>query len=123
MFDLRFLCYHWRVEAQNIACTKIASKLLDPERTEGHTLASLVKRHFDVTMDKSSRKSDWLTWGLSPEQLLYAGNDVRYLPDLLNVLLCELDKKNRRDLVLRCFAHIPTRVQLDIDGFKDIYAY
>jgi ribonuclease D len=123
MFDLRFMCYHWDVAAENIACTKIASKLRSPEKTQGHSLAALVHQYFGVTLDKSSRKSDWLTWGLSPEQLNYAGNDVKFLPQLLDILLNELEKKNRRDLALRCFAHIPTQVQLEIQGFKDVYAY
>jgi len=123
MFDLRFLCYHWGVAAQNIACTKIAAKLLDPAKTEGHSLSSLVREYLGVTLDKSSRKSDWLTWGLSPEQWKYAGNDVKYLHDLLQTLLGELEKKDRRDLALRCFAHIPTQVQLEIQGFRDVYGY
>lgn len=123
MFDLRFLCYHWDITAENIACTKIASKLLDPEKTKGHTLTALVERYLGVTLDKGSRKSDWLTWGLSPDQLKYAGDDVKYLPDLLDILLKELEKKNRRNLAMRCFAHIPTQVQLEIQGFKDLYAY
>jgi len=123
MFDLRFLCYHWNLTARNIACTKIAAKLLDPAKREGHTLSSLVQNFLGVTLDKSSRKSDWLTWGLSPEQWQYAGNDVKYLPDLLDVLLSELDRKDRRELALRCFAHIPTQVQLEIQGFRDIYGY
>ncbi len=123
MFDLRFLCYHWGVNAQNVACTKIAAKLLDPEKTEGLTLSKLVHEYFGVTLDKGSRKSDWLTWGLSPQQWKYAGDDVKYLPDLLDSLLKELDKKNRRDLAMRCFAHIPTQVQLEIQGFRDVYGY
>ena len=112
MFDLRFLCYHWGVTAENIACTKIAAKLLDPEITQGHTLAALVRQHLGVILDKESRRSDWLTWGLSPGQLKYAGNDVVYLPDLLGVLLQELQRKDRLDLALRCFTHVPTQVQL-----------
>ncbi|HET9408007.1 MAG TPA: ribonuclease D [Candidatus Sulfotelmatobacter sp.] len=123
MFDLRFLSYHWSVKAQNIACTKIASKLLDPEKTQGHTLALLVEKYLGVTLDKGSRKSDWLTWGLSPDQLRYAGNDVKYLPDLLQALLRELERRNRLELARLCFAHIPTQVQLEIQGFRDIYAY
>ena len=123
MFDLRFLCYHWSVKAQNIACTKIASKLLDPEKTQGHTLAALVEKYLGVVLDKGSRTSDWLTWGLSPDQLRYAGNDVRYLPDLLRVLVAELERKDRLELARRCFAHIPTQVELEIQGFRDIYAY
>jgi ribonuclease D len=123
MFDLRFLCYHWGVTAENIACTKIASKLLDPEKAQGHTLTALVRQHLGVTLDKGSRRSDWLTWGLSPGQLKYAGNDVVYLPDLLEALLDELQKKNRLNLALRCFANVPTQVQLEIQGFRDVYAY
>jgi ribonuclease D len=42
MFDLRFLVYHWRAKPTNIACTKIASKLIDPEQTEGHSLECLL---------------------------------------------------------------------------------
>jgi ribonuclease D len=123
MFDLRFLCYHWNTSVQNIACTKIAAKLLDPEKVQGHTLSNLVREYLGVELDKSSRKSDWLTWGLSPEQWRYAGNDVRYLPDLLDRLLRELEKKDRYDLAKRCFAHIPTQVQLEIQGFRDLYGY
>lgn len=123
MFDLRFLCYHWGVDAENIACTKIASKLLDPERIQGHTLAALVQEHLGITLDKGSRKSDWLTWGLSTVQLKYAGDDVKYLPDLLDRLLRELERKDRLDLAMRCFAHIPTQVQLEIQGFRDVYGY
>ena len=31
MFDLRFLAYHWDVTPAHVACTKIASKLVDPQ--------------------------------------------------------------------------------------------
>jgi ribonuclease D len=123
MFDLRFLCYHWGIAPANVTCTKIASKLLDPDRTQEHTLAALVKRHLGITLDKRVRKSDWLTWGLSNDQLKYAGDDVIYLPDLLATLLEELRTRNLLDLATRCFAHIPTQVQLDIQGYKDTYGY
>jgi ribonuclease D len=123
MFDLRFLCYHWNVTAENIACTKIAAKLLDPEKSQGHTLSNLVREYLGIVLDKSSRKSDWLTWGLSPQQCKYAGDDVRYIPGLLDRLLKDLEKKNRHDLALRCFAHIPTQVELEIQGFRDLCGY
>jgi ribonuclease D len=123
MFDLRFLCYHWRLTAANIACTKIAAKLLDPSKTQGHTLAALLERYLGISVDKSKRKSDWLTWGLSDEQLKYAGNDVIYLSDLLAALNQELNAKQLTDLANRCFAHIPTQVRLDISGYKDVYGY
>jgi ribonuclease D len=123
MFDLRFLCYHWRVNAANIACTKIASKLIEPGRPEGHTLASLLMRYLGISLDKTKRKSDWLSWALSESQLVYAGNDVIHLPELLGVLKRELESRNLDDLAQRCFAHIPTQVQLDIGGYRDVYGY
>lgn len=123
MFDLRFMCYHWGATAANIACTKIASKLLDPSQTQGHTLAALLRRHLNIEIDKSKRKSDWLSWALSQDQLAYAGDDVIHLPGLLGVLMRELEARHLSDLAARCFAHIPTQVQLDIGGYRDLYGY
>jgi len=123
MFDLRFMCYHWGVSAANIACTKIASKLIDPSRTQGHTLSALLQQYLGVSIDKSQRKSDWLTWALSQDQLAYAGADVVHLPNLLAALTRELDERKLSSLAAECFAHIPTQVQLDIRGYKDIFGY
>jgi len=123
MFDLRFMSYHWGVAPANIACTKIAAKLIDPEKVEGHRLSSLVLKYLNVELDKSSQRSDWLRSGLSPEQIRYAGDDVKYLSELLSLLMEELRQMGRSELAQRCFDHIPTQVQLDIAGFKDIYGY
>jgi ribonuclease D len=123
MFDLRFMCYHWGVPAANIACTKIASKLLNPSQSHGHSLANLVQHYFGKTIDKSSRKSDWLTWALTQKQLAYAGDDVVYLFDLLEKLMAELESRKLTSLAERCFGHIPTQVELEIRGYKDIYSY
>jgi ribonuclease D len=123
MFDLRFMSYHWRAVPANIVCTKIASKLLDPSQTQGHTLAILLQRYLGIVLDKSKRKSDWLAWGLSQDQLAYAGEDVIHLPALFTVLMNELNARRLSDLAKRCFAHIPTQVQLDICGYSDVYGY
>jgi len=123
MFDLRFLAYHWTAKPANIVCTKIASKLIDPEQTEGHSLDCLLQHYLDITIDKAERQSDWLTWDLSESQLAYASSDVIYLPRLFESLTSELKKRARWDLALRCFNHIPTRVELDILGFRDVYNY
>jgi ribonuclease D len=123
MFDLRFLCYHWGITVENVACTKIASKILNPQRSEGHTLSALLERYLGVKLDKTKRKSDWLSWDLSDDQLVYAGNDVIHLPKLLDCLLQDLSSRNLVDLAKKCFAHIPTQVQLDIGGYKDVFGY
>jgi ribonuclease D len=123
MFDLRFLHYRWRLIPANTACTKIASKLLTPERPEGHSLASLTQQYLGVTLNKTWRTSDWLSSNLAPAQLEYAGNDVVYLSSLLQSLMSTLKGRGLDDLARRCFAHIPAQVQLDVRGYKDVFGY
>lgn len=123
VFDLRFMCFKWNVLPQNIACTKIASKMLDSSRTEGHSLKLLLSEYLNVQIDKRLQLSNWSTNNLSNEQINYASNDVLYLFDLLSVLEEELLKINLIELAYSCYAHIPTRVRLDILGYKDIFTY
>lgn len=123
MFDLRFMSFHWNVSPENIACTKIASKLLDQKNENKHTLLSVLKQYLGVQIDKSERLSNWLSESLTNEQIAYAATDVIYLLPLLNVLERELELKNLLGLAHACFAHIPTRVRLDILGYEDVYRY
>jgi len=122
IFDLRFMCYQWDVFAENVACTKTASKLLSPEKTE-HSLKSLLDQYLNIMIDKSERLSNWLSDNLSQEQLTYAVQDVIYLLDLLNILEENLKSNQLLNLARRCFAHIPTKVELDILQYQDIYTY
>ena len=123
MFDLRFLVYHWGAKPENISCTKIASKLIDPEQLEGHSLEDLLQKYLNIRIDKAARQSDWLTWDLSDTQLAYASSDVIYLPQLLETLTSHLRQRSRWNLACKCFSHIPTRVELEICGFRDVYSY
>jgi ribonuclease D len=123
MFDLRFMSYHWKVLPQNIACTKIASKLLDVKNENNHSLQSVLKQYLDVAIDKNERLSNWLSNKLSDKQISYAVKDVVYLLQLLDVLERELKSKGLLEFAHLCFAHIPTRVRLDILGYGDIYSY
>lgn len=123
MFDLRFMCYKWKVSSQNIACTKIASKLLDCSGTGKHSLKLLLSKYLDLHIDKSLQVSNWLTNNLTNEQINYATRDVLFLFDLLNILEKELMNKDLLDLAYSCFQHIPIRVRLEIMGYKDIFTY
>jgi ribonuclease D len=123
MFDLRFMAHAWGVASRNIACTKIASKLLEQSKQGNHTLQGLLYEHLRVKIDKTERFSDWFSRHLTAEQSCYAANDVLYLIDLLNVLLERLRRAGRGELAEGCFAHIPTRVELDLGGYGDIYVY
>lgn len=123
MFDLRFMVHNWKVTPKNIACTKIASKILDPEKRNNHNLQSLLKVYLGLEKDKSEQLSDWLSSELTKEQIRYAVNDVIYLIQLLHVLENELKSNGLIELAHECFAHIPTRVKLDLLGYEDIFSY
>jgi ribonuclease D len=123
MFDLRFMAHHWGVVPAHIACTKIASKLAEPDLPcEEHSLAPLLRRHLGIELDKSQRISEW-TGTLTAEQLRYAANDVRYLLPLYNLFDAKLRHSGRNDLRDRCYAHLPTQVELEIGGYPDVFAY
>jgi len=123
MFDLRFLAYHWDVTAAHVACTKIASKLIDPELPcKDHSLAPLVRRYLGIELDKGPQTSDW-TDELSPTQLQYAANDVRHLWRLYEALDEKIRRKGLLDLRERCYAHLRTQVELEVGGFPDVFAY
>lgn len=123
MFDLRFMSYHWKVLPQNIACTKIAIKLLDMVNKNKHSLKPILKKYLGIEINKNERLSNWISDELTEKQITYAVNDVMYLLQLLSVLEGELKSKSLLELAHLCFAHIPTRVQLDILGYGDVYSY
>ncbi len=125
MFDLRFMRFHWNVKPQNVACTKIASKLLDVNNINKHHLIDLLEKYLNVKIKKDQTKSNWLSDNLTNEQKLYAANDVYYLIPLLNALKKELISKSKNlwDIVKDCFNYIPTKVELEVLGFKNIYRY
>jgi ribonuclease D len=123
-FDLRFMAFQWKAKPMSVACTKVASKILDPdlERSE-HSLQPVLLRHLGVSISKTEQRSDWTSAVLSSEQLSYAATDVRHLVVLLNQLLRNAGDKGLTDLVEHSFAYLPTRVQLDIRGSGDVFAY
>jgi len=123
LFDLRFMSYKWNVIPQNVACTKIAAKLLDVGNTESNSLQSLLSSYLNIALDKSERLSNWLSPELTDSQIEYATNDVIHLPKLLDLLEKRLYSEGLLDLAHSCFSHIPTRVQLDIMGYTDVYSY
>ena len=122
MFDLRFLYANWGTIASNVACTKIAAKILEP-KAKSHSLKPILKKRLGINISKELAKSDWTVETLEPEQIRYAANDVAFLPRLLNVLEDELRKSDRLALAQACFQHIPTRVVLEVNGYGDVFTY
>jgi ribonuclease D len=124
MFDLRFMAYQWQATPRNVACTKIASKLVHKDESgSAHSLAALVKRYFGIELDKGPRLSDWTAGELDAAQIRYAADDVRFLPALHDTLARELEHRDLLGLRDRCYDHLATRVELELGGFGDVYDY
>jgi ribonuclease D len=58
--------------------------------------SELVHSVCKVTLDKSSRFTDWARRPLAPAQIEYAIGDVTHLRDVYRALLAQLDKSGRR---------------------------
>jgi len=122
MFDLRFMYFQWGIVPSNIACTKIVSKILQPQ-IKDHRLKTLLKKKLSIKINKDLAISDWSVKTLKPEQIRYAATDVIFLPRLLNQLEIELKKKDLLQLAHACFKHVPTRVILEVEEYGDVFTY
>ncbi|MCZ7434860.1 hypothetical protein O7598_00485 [Micromonospora sp. WMMC241] len=124
MFDLRFMAAHWQVRPKNIACTKIASKLLNPHLNGAHhSLQTLLKERLNICISKEERLSNWTSSSLTSAQISYATADVEHLLPLLNVLELDLRSSGLIELFEECISFIPARVQLDLGGWPDVFSY
>lgn len=124
-FDLSFLMRDYNVATCNISCTKVAAKILDPHKTlyKSHSLWYLLKEHFGIEKDRELTVSDWFSQELTPAQIEYAATDVKHLIDLLYVLEVQLLQRGKLRLAREAYKHIPTYVQLEALGYKDVYGY
>jgi ribonuclease D len=123
-FDLRFMTHQWKAQPTNIACTKIAAKIVMPgmERSE-YSLRPLLKRRLGVSIDKSQQRSDWISESLSKDQIAYAVSDVMHLMPLLEDLKKAAIASGVWHLAEASFDYLPTRVALDLIGIKDVFVY
>jgi len=122
MFDLRFMTNHWGANPENIACTKVASKIVQPDR-EHHSLKDLLRERLSITISKDQQTSDWSKNVLSDEQIQYAASDVRFLPSLLEHIVEDAHGLDREQDMEASFRYIPTRVHLDLRGSGDVFTY
>jgi len=107
-----------------VACTKILSKIVRPEAASGeHSLKPTLDRFLGIVLDKSQQTSDWFSPLLTQEQLTYAARDVVYLLPLLDRLMEEARASGVADIAERTFEYLPTRVETDIRGCGDVFAY
>lgn len=124
-FDLRFLEARWGIRVTSVACTKAASRLLDPGLpATDHSLQALLMRHLEVTVAKGVvRTSDWGATVLSDEQVVYATADVAYLLDLYDELNKRLDANGMSDLFAQVCTYMPVDAHLAVLGIPNPLAY
>lgn len=123
-FDLAAIEYYLGVVAAPVFCTKIASRLTRTY-TDRHGLKNLINELLNEDISKQQQSSDWGAPQLTDAQREYAASDVRYLHRLHDVFVERLEREGRMELAQACFAFLPARARLDIDGWadKDIFSH
>jgi len=117
-FDMAVLKQALDVDVGPVYCTKIASKLVRTF-TDRHGLKDLCSDLLSIALSKQQQSSDWGAAELMREQLDYAASDVLHLHALKDRLDDMLEREGRTQLAQACFAFLPARVRLDLDGWPD----
>jgi ribonuclease D len=123
-FDMATIKYYLNIDITNIYCTKIASKLTRTY-TDSHGLKSICEELLNIEISKKQQSSDWGNFEISEKQIDYAASDVLYLHALKDKLNNMLIRENREQIFKNCISFLPTRINLDINGFSnlDIFAH
>ncbi len=123
-FDVAVLRHAFGVVTSPVYCTKIASRLVRTY-TDRHGLKDLSRELLGVDMSKQQQSSDWGAAELSKEQLAYAASDVLHLHQLKAKLDVLLQREGRMQIAQNCFSFLPTRAELDLQGWPeaDIFAH
>ena len=123
-FDIAVLEHALGVRCAPVYCTKIASRL-SRTFTDRHGLKDLCRDLLGVEISKQQQSSDWGADRLSSSQLDYAANDVLHLHPLKEKLDEMLAREGRTELAEACFAFLPCRARLDLEGWPevDIFAH
>jgi ribonuclease D len=88
--------------------------------TDSHGLKSICEELLGVEISKKQQSSDWGNGEISEKQLEYAASDVLYLHALKEKLNKMLIRENRFEIFQACVNFLPTRVELDLQGFPTI---
>lgn len=117
-FDVAVMKEYLGVNCTPVYCTKIASRLCRTY-TDRHGLKDLTREVLGVHLDKQQQSSNWGAEELSQDQKAYAASDVLYLHALQEKLDNMLLQVGRKELAQSCFDFLPTRGQLDLEGWAE----
>lgn len=108
--DLELLYHTSQRLPQNVFDSQIAATVLGHGDSMGY--AALVQHFFEVELDKTLSRTDWLARPLSPQQLYYAAADTYYLAKIYPQLLTELVASDQLQLVAdECALQIAKRTR------------
>lgn len=123
-FDVAVLRQALAITVSPLWCTKIASRLVRTY-TDRHGLRDLARELIGVDLSKQQQSSDWGAPSLSDAQIEYAASDVLHLHAIKAALEERLRREGRLDMAQACFSFLPTRAELDLNGWaeEDIFAH
>ncbi len=107
------LIYHYaqHKSLSNVFDTQVGMSFL------GHGLQvsyqNALKTMLNVDIEKDQTRSDWLARPLSPEQLMYAANDVEYIMQLSDKVKAELSGKQLLSCVLEDCRNLTHEIGLE----------
>ncbi|MDX1707559.1 MAG: ribonuclease D, partial [Desulfobacterales bacterium] len=91
-YDIRSLYRDFRISINNLFDTELACRFLGFKETG---LEAVLKKRYNVHLDKKYQRKDWSKRPLPQEMITYAAKDVRYLIPLAKSLNQELENKGR----------------------------
>lgn len=92
--DLQILRRVTRAKPRNVFDTRVASGFAGIDSTI--SLSNLLRTLLNVELPKTETRTNWLKRPLSDEQVLYAVDDVRYLPAAREALLTRVAERGLR---------------------------
>jgi len=95
-YDILILKRDYGFDFAGLFDTRVAAAAIG-EASPG--LASVLKKYFEVELDKTLQRSNWSQRPLDPKQISYARLDTRYLIPLMETFEDELERQDRTEIV------------------------
>ncbi len=114
--DCSLITKNWGIRVENVACTKIAAKVLFSDNNSKTSLIDLLPKYLNISVSKTEQLSDWLIQSLTIEQITYATRDVLYLIPLYEKLVEELTIKGKMHEVQKIWDSLPDIVADEVSG-------
>jgi ribonuclease D len=120
-YDILILKRDYAFDFANLYDTRVAAAVIGHEAPG---LASVLKVHFGVVLNKAMQRSDWSQRPLSPKQISYARLDTHFLLALMAEQRVELKTMGRTHIVdgecRRLEALVASDITFDPNGFARI---